>query len=98
MNEKRGTRKRSSGFGAQGLQLLLPRSSFLVLFAASASAQDPVAPMTLPPVVVTVTRDVARSPLELPFALTRVVPDSLRPGYRNLAADETLMLVPGVSV
>jgi iron complex outermembrane receptor protein len=48
--------------------------------------------------VVTVTRDVARSPLELPFAITRLIPDSLRPGQRNLSADETLMLVPGVSV
>ena len=75
------------------------RASFLALLAASAAAaQDPAAPTTLPPVVVTVTRDVARSPLELPFAITRVVPDSLRPGHRNLAADETLMLIPGVSV
>ncbi len=76
----------------------LPRSSFLVLVASVAAAQEPVAPTTLPPVIVTVTRDVARSPLELPFAITRVAPDSLRPGQRNLAADETLMLVPGVSV
>ncbi|HJR65669.1 MAG TPA: TonB-dependent receptor [Gemmatimonadaceae bacterium] len=81
-----------------GLRRLVPRSSFLVLLAASAAAQEPVAPTTLPPVVVTVTRDVARSPLELPFAITRIAPDSLRPGQRNLAADETLMLVPGVSV
>ena len=74
-------------------------ASFLALLvAASAAAQDPAGPTTLPPVVVTVTRDVARSPLELPFAISRVVPDSLRPGHRNLAADETLMLIPGVSV
>lgn len=57
-----------------------------------------IPPTTLPPVEVTVTRDVARSPLELPFAITRVVPDSLRPGQRNLTADETLLLVPGVTV
>src|SRR5687768_10100330 len=80
------------------LSRLGSRSSLLVLFAGAAAAQEPVAPTTLPPVVVTVTRDVARSPLELPFAVTRVAPDSLRPGQRNLAADETLMLVPGVSV
>ena len=61
-------------------------------------AQEASAPTTLPPVVVTVTRDVARSPLELPFAVTRLDTDSLRPGLRNLTADETLLLVPGVSV
>jgi iron complex outermembrane receptor protein len=77
---------------------LLPRSSALALAAVSAGAQEPSAPTTLPPVVVTVTRDVARSPLELPFAITRIVPDSLRPGQRNLSADETLLLVPGVAV
>lgn len=65
------------------------------MMVAPAGAQEPA---TLPPVVVTVTRDVARSPLDLPFAITRSSPDSLRPGQRNLAADETLMLVPGVAV
>ena len=98
MNEERGARKRPSPVGAPGLPRRLPRSPFLLLIAASAWAQEQAAPTTLPPVVVTVTRDVARSPLELPFAITRVAPDSLRPGQRNLAADETLMLVPGVSV
>jgi iron complex outermembrane receptor protein len=71
---------------------------FLALSFAAAAAQEPAAPTTLPTVVVTVTRDVARSPLELPFAISRVVPDSLRPGQRNLSADETLLLVPGVAV
>jgi iron complex outermembrane receptor protein len=94
MNEERGTRKRPGCL--EVLKWLLPPSSFLVPFAVS--AQEPVAPTALPPVVVTVTRDVARSPLELPFAITRAVPDSLRPGQRNLTADETLMLIPGVSV
>lgn len=69
---------------------------FSVVAPAGAGAQD--SPTTLPPVVVTVTRDVARSPLELPFAITRLDPDSMRPGLRNLSADETLLLVPGVSV
>ena len=94
MNEERGTRKRPGCL--EVLRWLLPRSSFLVPLAVS--AQEPVAPTALPPVVVTVTRDIARSPLELPFAITRVAPDSLRPGQRNLAADEALMLIPGVSV
>jgi iron complex outermembrane receptor protein len=80
------------------LKWLLPRSSAFALSAVSLGAQEPSAPTTLPPVVVTVTRDVARSPLELPFAITRMVPDSLRPGQRNLTADETLLLVPGVAV
>ena len=84
---------------ARALTSVLRRSSFLaLLLVASAGAQEPAAPTTLPPVVVTVTRDVARSPLELPFAITRIVPDSLRPGQRNLSADETLLLVPGVTV
>ena len=63
-----------------------------------AAAQESAPPTTLTPVVVTVTRDVGRSPLELPFAITRSMPDSARPGLRNLSADETLMLIPGVAV
>lgn len=98
MNEARGRRKRRESSAVWGRTRLLPPSSFLVLFAGAAGAQEQAAPTTLPPVVVTVTRDVARSPLDLPFAITRIVPDSLRPGQRNLSADETLMLVPGVSV
>src|SRR5688572_29108285 len=98
MNEEEGTRKRRPDPAVRGPRGLLPRSAFLVVITASAAAQEPVAPTTLPPVVVTVTRDVARSPLELPFAITRVAPDSLRPGQRSLAADETLMLIPGVAV
>src|SRR5688572_3455280 len=98
MNEEEGTRKRRPDPAVRGPRGLLSRSAFLVVITASAAAQEPAAPTTLPPVVVTVTRDVARSPLELPFAITRVAPDSLRPGQRNLAADETLMLIPGVSV
>jgi iron complex outermembrane receptor protein len=52
----------------------------------------------LAPVVVTVTREAARSPLELPFAITAVRPDSTRPGLRNTRIEETLLLVPGVTV
>jgi iron complex outermembrane recepter protein len=103
MNEDRGPRKRTRQSGMPEPGTLLPRSSgalwaALVLLAAQAGAQESTVPTTLPPVVVTVTRDVARSPLELPFAVTRLTPDSLRPGQRNLSADETLLLVPGVSV
>jgi iron complex outermembrane receptor protein len=70
----------------------------LASLTSVAGAQDTAGVATLPAVVVTVTRDVARSPLELPFAVTRLIPDSLRPGLRNLSADETLMLAPGVAV
>jgi iron complex outermembrane receptor protein len=55
-------------------------------------------PPTLPPVEVTVTRDAGRSILELPFAISITAPDSLRPGQRKLGLDETLLLLPGVTV
>src|SRR5688500_12572372 len=53
---------------------------------------------TLPPVEVTVTRDAARPTLELPYALSRVVPDSARPSLRHVSFDEMLLALPGVSV
>jgi iron complex outermembrane receptor protein len=100
MNEERGPRKQRFRLRRAGLSEALPRYSVLVqvLVAGTVLAQDSTVATTLSPVVVTVTRDVARSPLELPFAITRLIPDSLRPGQRNLSADETLVLVPGVSV
>src|SRR5207245_6784161 len=36
--------------------------------------------------------------LELPFAVTVQTPDSSRPGQRHLNLDETLWLIPGLSV
>ena len=68
--------------------------------AVSAQQQDtlPLPPAKLPPVVVTVTRDAARSPLDLPYAITATRPDSARPGQRHLSLDETLFLLPGVTV
>jgi iron complex outermembrane recepter protein len=53
---------------------------------------------TLPGVEVRVTRERARSPLEVPFAVATTRPDSTRPGLRNTALDETLFLLPGVTV
>lgn len=47
---------------------------------------------------VTVTRDSARSPLLLPFAVSVLHPDSTRPGQRHTSLDESLFLVPGVFV
>ena len=65
---------------------------------SAARAQDTTAAARLPTVQVTVTRDAARSPLELPYAITTVRPDSLRPGGRQLSLDETLLLIPGIAV
>ena len=48
--------------------------------------------------VVTVSRDVGRSVLDLPYAITSVRPDSQRPGQQHLAADQTLFGLPGVVV
>jgi len=69
----------------------------LAMLAASARGQD-TAVTRLDPVVVEVGRGAHRSPLELPFAVTVQTPDSMRPGQRHLSLDETLWLIPGLSV
>jgi iron complex outermembrane recepter protein len=61
-----------------------------------AGAQDTVA-HRLPPVV-TVTRDVGRSPLDLPYAITSSRPDSVSPGQAHTLVEQTLSLLPGVTV
>lgn len=48
--------------------------------------------------VVTVSRDVGRSVLDLPYAITSVRPDSMRPGQQHLSADQTFFGLPGVVV
>jgi iron complex outermembrane receptor protein len=55
-------------------------------------------PPVLPPVDVRVTRETERSTLELPFAVSATLPDSVRPGQRHISLDETLLLLPGVTV
>ena len=65
--------------------------------ATSARAQDTAA-TRLEPVVVEVGRGARRSLLELPFAITVQTPDSTRPGQRHLNLDETLWLIPGLTV
>ena len=60
------------------------------------SRRDTV-PRRLAPVV-TVARERGRSPLALPFAVTTVQPDSMRPGQLHTQLDQTLLLVPGVLV
>lgn len=69
------------------------------LTAQQGSGQPPAPPeRTLPTVEVTVTRDAARPALELPFALSRIEPDSARPALRHVSFDEMLLALPGVSV
>ncbi len=46
----------------------------------------------------TITRDVSRSPLELPFAVSATRPDSMRPGQMHAALDDAMLLLPGVTV
>ncbi|MGI9077218.1 MAG: TonB-dependent receptor family protein [Gemmatimonadaceae bacterium] len=70
-----------------------------LVFALPASAQPSATPaVPLPTVEVTVTRDAARSPMDLPFAVTRSNPDSARPGQRQSSLEEALALLPGVII
>jgi iron complex outermembrane receptor protein len=64
--------------------------------ATGVAAQDSI-PRKLPPVV-TVTRDVGRSPLDLPYAITSLRPDSIAPGQTHTLVEQTLALLPGVTV
>src|SRR2546430_4555675 len=71
--------------------------SVMMVFPHEVAAQDPRG-AGLEPVVVEVGRGASRSVLELPFAITVQTPDSTRPGQRHLSLDETLWLIPGLSV
>lgn len=71
--------------------------SVTLIFPRPAVAQDTAA-ARLEPVVVEVGRGAQRSLLRLPFAVTAQTPDSMRPGQRHLSLDETLWLIPGLSV
>lgn len=72
-------------------------AGFVCACDSVATAQDTAA-TKLAPVVVEVSRGTNRSPLDLPFALTIQLPDSLRPGQRHLALDEALAVIPGLAV
>jgi iron complex outermembrane receptor protein len=79
------------------------QAGFLTLLLAgsamtSAGAQTPDSAAVLAGVRVTVSRDAARSPLELPFALSRLALDSTRGGTRRASLTEALLFMPGVSV
>ena len=67
-----------------------------LVFSTAALAQDTLA-TRLPPVV-TVTRDIGRSPLDLPYAISIVRPNSLLPGQTHTMVEQTLSLLPGVTV
>jgi iron complex outermembrane recepter protein len=62
-----------------------------------AAAKRDSAAQALNPVRVTVTRDVARSPFELPFALA-TAPLTARPALRRAGIGDLLLAVPGVQV
>ena len=62
-----------------------------------ASAQD-TAVTRLEPVVVEVSRGAGKSLLDLPYAISVQTPDSARPGQRHLSLDESLWLIPGLTV
>jgi iron complex outermembrane recepter protein len=81
---------------AKGLSLAAG-AGFVGLLPRFSQAQDTAATQ-LKPVVVEVARGAHRSPLDLPFAVTVQTPDSSRPGQRHLALDETLWLIPGLTV
>src|ERR1041384_6299192 len=68
----------------------------LLVIAVPAAAQDTAA-AKLPPMV-TVTRQPARSPMDLPFGISTATPDSLRPGQTHVAADQALAMIPGITV
>jgi iron complex outermembrane receptor protein len=68
----------------------------VVAAALPLAAQDTL-PRRLPPVV-TVTRDTRRSPLDLPFAISTTRPDSLVPGLTHTLVEQSLSLLPGVTV
>jgi iron complex outermembrane recepter protein len=71
--------------------------SCLLFMPCQGRAQDTAATQ-LAPVVVEVGRGPHRSPLDLPFAVTVQTPDSSRPGQRHLSLEETLVLIPGLTV
>jgi iron complex outermembrane recepter protein len=69
----------------------------LLLAGGTALAQDTTS-RRLPAVTVTVTRDVSRSPLDLPYGISSTRPDSVNPGQTHTFVEQTLALLPGLTV
>lgn len=86
-----------SSMHPKGLAALAVSTITLAIPIPHARSQDTSA-TRLEPVVVEVGRGAHRSLLRLPFAVTAQTPDSMRPGQRHLSLDETLWLIPGLSV
>ncbi len=74
--------------------------SLLSLVALGLSAQADTGRImpTIQPVRVQIARDADRSVLDLPFAISRVFPDSLRPQLRRTGVSDLLFSIPGVQV
>ena len=85
-----------------GIESVIAPFSRLAGLAAVISTALPLAaqdtlPRRLPPVV-TVTRDAGRSPLDLPFAISTTRPDSLVPGLTHTLVEQSLALLPGITI
>ncbi|GAC1650946.1 MAG: TonB-dependent receptor [Gemmatimonadaceae bacterium] len=93
-----GRRPTPSGAPPGGAVLTLVVVSGVVILPCLGQAQDSIPPTRLAPVEVTVTRDAARSALELPYAVTVTHPDRARPEQRRAGLDELLVAIPGVTV
>src|SRR6476660_9693978 len=75
-----------------------PLGLAISVLGTAAYAQDSTSSKTtLDTVFVTVTRGLSTTPLDAPFAMTVLKPDSARPGQRHTALDESLSLVPGLT-
>ncbi|MCC6319040.1 MAG: TonB-dependent receptor [Gemmatimonadaceae bacterium] len=77
----------------------MKRDALVALIATLPSAmlaQDSTASRQLAPVRVTVTRDVERSTLDLPYSLSRLDLDSARTGARRGSLTDLLIAVPGL--
>lgn len=79
----------------RGAAALMAAALFAAPAAGAQRADSSVA--RLPAVEVTVSRERGRRPLELPFAITTLRPDTLRPGQRLAGLEDALFLAPGVA-
>ncbi len=77
--------------------VLAAPSPLIAQVARQDSVADDSTARRLNTVRVSVTRDAARSPFELPFALT-TAPISARPAQRRTSVSDLLLAVPGVQV
>jgi iron complex outermembrane receptor protein len=80
------------------LLVVVASGAFAVTIAPLVAVAQDTAATRLAPVIVEVGRGAGRSSLDLPYAVTTQLPDSMRPGQRHLSLDETLWLIPGLSV